>query len=342
MTMQTRCDLCGNPTDPTSYACSRCADETAHYLRDAVALAGEVETNVARLARYATNRGRRAPLPAEGERDPMLVNRRHPVPLFAWSASRERPKRGGLRQTPLPIDMNASARAADAFNSLTTWARAVAEDRGQPIHEPVQRQWHGPLCNGGSSCDHGSCHVICDEVKAIRGLMVLHPAAVAARFLLGQLDWIRRQQFADEAFEQLRAAGATIRRIVDRPADEELVGVCDCGSWLYARRGVRAAVCACGLSWDVQEQREWLMDALRDWLVTAAEATTLCLLAYPQLQRVRLRNLIKSWVRMDRPNHLIGRPSEDGPRYPFGEILDRVSRSVVLELPHDRASVTAS
>jgi hypothetical protein len=53
------CDLCGNPTD--GYVCDRCTTETAGYLRHVVDLAGEVETNVARLARYATRGGHRAP-----------------------------------------------------------------------------------------------------------------------------------------------------------------------------------------------------------------------------------------------------------------------------------------
>jgi hypothetical protein len=57
------------------------------------------------------------------------------------------------------------------------------------------------------------------------------------RYLLGELGWIRHQPFAAEAFDQLRAAGATIRRIVDSPPEQEIVGRCDCGTYLYARKG---------------------------------------------------------------------------------------------------------
>jgi Domain of unknown function (DUF1922) len=285
VTMQPVCDLCGNPTD--GYVCQRCSDETRRYLQHVVDLAGEVETNVARLARYAVRGGHRAADVDDG-----------PIERQA----------NGLRPTPLPVDLNASARAAHAFNAVTTWARTVEKDRGCTV--PAAR-------------------------------VAEHPAAVAARFLLQNLDWIRHQPFADEANEQLRAAGAVVRRIVDRPPDEEIVGVCDCGLYLYARRGAATVRCRCDLVWDVKDSRLSLMDALRDRLVTVAEAATLGALAFPDLQRKKARNLVQSWVRTDRPNHLIGSPSQDGPVYPFGEILDRLSRCVVPIGSHDRANVSA-
>jgi hypothetical protein len=289
VTIDHACDLCGNPTD--GYVCRVDADETARYLRHVVDLAPEVETNVARLARYATRNGRRAPQvdeqPPGGE-----VNRRQPVMVFGFAASRERILRNALRAENLPVDLNASARAAVAFNHVTTWARAVEGDRGVRV----------------------------PDVRIGR-----HPAAVAAVFLLEQLDWMRHQPFADEAFEQLRAAGAVIARIVDRPPDTEIVGVCDCGAYLYARRGAAGVSCLCGLAWDVGESRASLMEALRDRLVTVPEATTLGVLAFPDLARERVRNLVKSWVRTDRPNHLVGVETQDGQAYPFGEIMDRLA-----------------
>lgn len=298
------CDLCGNPTD--GYCCRRCTDETAGYVKLVVDLAGEVETNVARLARYATRAGRRA-VQVDEDRGPGVANRRQPVAAFGWPASKERPLPNALRAEPLPVDLNASARASHAFNHVATWARLVEEERG------IQLEVH-------------------------RGE---HAAAVAAAWLLGQLEWIRHQPFADEAFEQLKAAGAVIQRIVDRPSDEELVGVCDCGLYLYARRGRSTVQCRCGLAWDVRQSRVSLTDALRDRLVTVAEAATLGVIAYPDLQREKVRKLVQSWVRTDRPNHLIGQPSVDGVVYSFGEIIDRLSRSVVRFEEHDRVSVSA-
>jgi hypothetical protein len=288
------CDICGNPTD--GYVCPRCTDETAHYLRHVVDLAAEVETNVARLARYATHDGRRAPQPDEDEQVTAEVNRSQPVTVFGFQASKERQLKNALRAEPLPVDLNASARAAYAFNDVMTWARAVEADRGHPI----------PDVHVGE-----------------------HPAAVAAAYLLGELDWMRHQPFAAEAFDQLKAAGAVIRRIVDRPPDQEFVGVCDCGGYLYARRGASVVVCRCSLRWKVQESRASLLDVLRDRLVTASEAATFGVLAFPDLQRERIRKLVQSWTRENLPNPLIGQETPDGPVYSFGEILDRLSRSVV-------------
>lgn len=305
MNAETVCDLCGNPTD--GYVCRRCEDETAGYLKHVVDLAGEVETNVARLARYATRGGRKA---AQLDEDPPTreVNRSQPATVFGFQASKERPLRNALRAEPLPVDLNASSRAAVAFNHVTTWTRLVEEERGL----------RSPGVYGSE-----------------------HPAAVAAAWLLEQLQWIRHQPFADEAFDQLKAAGAVIKRIVDRPPDEDLVGVCDCGLYLYARRGKAEVECRCGLRWRVQSSRDTLMEALRDRLVTVAEAATLGVMAFPDLQREKVRKLVQSWVRPDRPNHLLGQLTVDGPVYPFGEILDRLSRSVVRFEERDRVTVTA-
>lgn len=310
MTVEHLCDLCSNPCEPSAYVCTRCTNDTADHLRGAQ-LAGEVETTVALLARYAVRGGVKAPEPVAG--DPATLPDAHrasqPVSTFAWAASRELPEANALRPTRLPVDLNASLKAAHAFNHVTTWARAVEDDHAtDPVPTPQPGQ---------------------------------HPVAVAATWLLDQLDWMRHQQFAAEAFDQLKAAGAAIRRIVDRPPDQDVVGVCDCGAYLYAHRGASYVTCPCGLRWDVAESRDNLMQALRDRLTTASEAATLIVIAFPELRRDKVRKLVQSWVRPDRPNPLMAHPTEDGPMYVFGEILDRLSRSGVLSEGHDRANVTA-
>jgi hypothetical protein len=302
------CDICDNPLEESAFVCQRCTDETTTYLRQAVDLAGEVETSVARLGRYAVRAGSARPEPEE-PKPTSEVNRRHPVEAFAWDASRDRPKRGGLRETALLVDLNASARAAGAFGSITTWARTVEDDHGGRV----------PDVQTGD-----------------------HPAAVAAAWLIGQLDWMRHQQFAGEAFEELKAAGAVIRRIVDAPPEQELVGVCDCEAYLYARRGAAQVRCVCGLSWMVRKSRQSLLDVLADRLVTVSEAATLGVIAFPDLSRERVRKLVGSWVRTDRPNHLIGTATDDGPVYPFREILDRLSSHVIRGEQRDHANVAAA
>lgn len=282
------CDQCDNPLEESAFVCRRCADETATYLRYAADLSGEVETNVARLARYAVRPGAQA-APVDEDRGPKQA--------------------GGLRETPLPVDLGASVRAAGAFGAITTWARTVEDDRGGRVPDVLVGD---------------------------------HPAAVAAAWLIGQLDWMRHQQFAGEAFDELKAAGAVIRRIVDAPPEQELVGRCDCERYLYARRGASQVRCPCGLAWLVRESRQSLLDVLGDRLVTVAEAATLGVIAFPDLQRERVRKLVQSWVRQDRAGCLPGIDSPDGMVYPFGEILDRLSRSVIRFEQRDHAIVTAA
>lgn len=303
MTIDHECDLCGNPTD--GYCCQAEADNTARYLRRVVDLAAEVETNVARQARYATRGGRRAVTPDEDQAT-ALVNRSQPVVAFGFAASKERPLKNALRAEPLPVDLNASSRAAVAFNHVVFWARRVEKDRGQVPDVQVGE----------------------------------HAAAVNASFLIANLEWMRHQEFAELAFDQLKAAGAVIERIVDCPPDEEVVGVCDCGQYLYARRNAAVVTCRCRLRWEVQASRVSLMDDLRGRLVTVAEAATLGVMAYPDLQRHRIRTLVQSWVRPDRSNSMLGVESPDGVVYPFGEILDRLSAYVIRVEQRDPAIVS--
>lgn len=295
---QPNCDLCGDPTDPAAYVCRRCSNETAGYLRKAVTLAGEVETTVAKLARYATRGGRRA-APADDEDGAVAgpANRRQLVKLFGWPASKDRPKPGALRTSAPPVNLNASAKAAYAFNALTTQARMIEEERGVQVDiAPGQ-----------------------------------HPAAAAAAFLIGQLDWIRFQRDADQTNEQLRAAGAAIERVVDAPPEMEIVGVCDCGEHLYAYEGATTVTCqGCGAKWDVATSRETLKDTLRGYLMTPSEAAVLLMLFGLTGNRDRSRKTIVMWAQRAR---IVKRGERDGdPVYLFGEILDMAVASATASV----------
>jgi hypothetical protein len=56
------------------------------------------------------------------------------------------------------------------------------------------------------------------------------------------------------------------RRAVDRPADRKYIGVCTCGTSLYAVEGGSDVIeCrGCKLRWSVNEQRAWLLEQARD------------------------------------------------------------------------------
>ncbi len=291
MSVDYACALCGNPVEPSAYVCSACTSRTSRHLRGAE-LAGEVETTVALLARYAARGGARTPepVPADG---PEALRGSQRVVEFAWAASREVPLRGALRPTRLPFDPDASRRAAEAFNDIATWGRAVEDDRGEEV----------PVATRGE-----------------------HQAAVTALWLQGQLEWIRHQQFAAEAMADLREAGDTIKRIVDSPPGQRIAGVCNCGVTMYARESATGVTCeSCGLDWVVEEAREHLRETLRSYLVTPAEAAWLLAFFGLTGNRDRSRRTIVMWA-------LRGRIESHGEvggerAYLFGDILERATRA---------------
>lgn len=285
------CAICSNPVESSAYVCQQCTHRAGQHLRGAE-LAGEVETTVALLARYAARGGSRTPEPIP-EDGPEAQRGSQRVVDFGWAASRERIERGALRPGRLLFDPDASRLANDAFNDVTTWARAVESDRGETV----------PAAGRGE-----------------------HQVAVTAAWLQGQLDWIRRQRFAAEALGDLWRAGDSIRRIVDSPPGDRIAGVCNCGATMYARETAATVTCqACGESWDVERAREHLHQALRDWLVTASEAAFL--MAYLGLtgDRDRSRKTIVMWAHRRR---IEARGERGGdPAYRFGDILDRATRA---------------
>jgi hypothetical protein len=290
VTVDYACAICCNPVEPSAYVCTACTSRTGRHLRGAE-LAGEVETTVALLARYASRGGVRTPepVPADG---PEALRGSQRVVEFAWAASREVPLRGALRPTRLPFNFDASRLAAEAFNDIATWGRAFEGDRG-------------------------------DVPTAGRGE---HQAAVTAVWLQDQLDWIRHQQFAAEALRDLGRAGDDIKRIVDSPPGQRIAGVCNCGVTMYARENATGVTCeSCGLSWVVEEAREHLRETLRSYLVTPAEAAWLLAFFGLTGNRDRSRKTIVMWAQRGRiqPHGDVGGEQA----YLFGEILDRATRA---------------
>lgn len=291
MTVDYTCGICCNPCEPSAYVCQRCTRDAGQHLRGAE-LAGEVETTVALLARYAARGGSRTPEPIPVD-PPEALRGSQRVPEFGWAASREQPQRGALRPTRLIFDPDKSRRAQAAFGAVGTWTKAVEDDRGE----------------------------MCPE--AGRGE---HQTAVAAAWLQGHLDWMRHQRFAADAFKELRDAGDEIRRIVDSPPGQRIAGVCNCGVTMYARENANAVTCdSCGLDWVVEEAREHLRETLRGYLVTAAEAAWLLAFFGLTGNRDRSRKTIVMWAQRGRvESH--GEVGGD-PAYLFGEILDRATRA---------------
>jgi hypothetical protein len=93
-----------------------------------------------------------------------------------------------------------------------------------------------------------------------------HKPAAQARYLH---RWLPNLPDDAPSIEGIYAAivGASdaARRAVDSPVERKYVGTCECGASLYAAAGAAQMGCrACGLTWNVQERRDWLLEQARD------------------------------------------------------------------------------
>lgn len=134
--------------------------------------------------------------------------------------------------------MRACAKLDAVTSELTTWARAVADERGQAIPS-------GP-----------------------------DPIATCASWLAEHVEWLRHRQESTEAFDTFAAAARVLVGLVDGPGERRWLGQCgdDCTTDLYARVGATFAECGtCGTRHDVADRRAWLDETARGYSYTAAE-----------------------------------------------------------------------
>lgn len=305
----TSCDLCGDPIRDTAYVCPRCTGNTARYLADVVKVAADVETTVARLARYSDRHGRTLP-----DDDPD-----------------GRPN-GGLKVTPLPFNPSARTRGNDAGNTITTWARHVAEERGGGPLRP--QATIGPLCRSGAGCRHESCALV-------RSRSVPHPIARAAEYLLlaENLNWLRHRPEAEEAFDELGDACRTLVQVVDAPPPLQYAGPCwskqqvgRCEEVLYARADAAIVRCpVCRESYDVAERRLWLLEEADDVLAHAS----LIAGALTVLDRRVTASMVRNYADRGRIRPR-GVDERGRPLYRVGDV-----RAVVAEVARRTMSVAA-
>lgn len=327
--MNAECVICGDPTDGT--VCRREIAATGTALRQVLAVAGEVETTTARLARYG-DRGGRPALAAEDEPDDGGDERRRlPVMVHGWAARLDRPARGALIETALPYLPGTATRAAAACGEIVTWARHVCEERGIGVPRPGPAV--GPLCRAGWGCNHPSC-------DRIRARTVEPGVARAARFLLGQLEWIRHRPEADETVEQLQAAASVLVRCVDRPPALRYAGPCwaedadggQCEEELYALEGAATVRCpGCGAAHDLGLRRQWLLGQVDDVLANAATLAA----ALSSLDRPVTASMIRNYADRGRIT-AHGRDRDDRPTYRVGDVL-----AVLADVAERRAGVAA-
>lgn len=216
---EAQCDLCDRPAG-TAYVCSICSTRVVRQLRQLADIAPELQTTIARQGRSGGGSG--------GDRH------------------------------PLPVDLGAAETAWAVTNTVTTWARHVAETRGEPL--------------------------------------LTYDLAGAAAWLAGQMEWLRCQPEASEALDELADACALAVRVVDRRADRWYAGPCVlCAEDLYALPGAATIRCPrCQAKHDAQERREQLLVAAQDRLVHAELiGRALIALGWETMTAARVRGLVR-------------------------------------------------
>lgn len=188
-------------------------------------------------------------------------------------------------------------------------------------------------------------------------------AARAAHWLARHLDELVRLADVVDALDEITNVVGRTRHVIDRAPARWYVGGCDlCGTAMYARPGMAEVLCPndeclfqtapawCSVhqepgercttrcvireatyartSYHVENRRQWMLEAARDYLATAAEATAaLPLLADGVSINVNTLRQAARW-RDDRPPEIeTDTTHPDGrPRYRLGDVLDLARR----------------
>jgi hypothetical protein len=264
--LMAECSVCTQPISDTAPICHTDAGKLARRLRDAAPLWADLEDTITRQVRIGDptpRAGRLAPAQAArpGATDPDHQN--------GWP-------------TGLPIDLAASNVGDSVRNTLTTWARLVAEHTGA------------------------------DPPAGMAEL---------TRWLAGRCDWARYQTWASEWHDELWYAAGLMWRAVDRAPARRYLGPCmqpdgltgQCPGDLYARPGADTVTCQqCGTRHSVADRKQWLDGLVLDYTYTAAEIAA----AYPVVKA----NTIRQWaVRGQLAAH--GADRHKRPLYLLGDVL---------------------
>jgi hypothetical protein len=181
---------------------------------------------------------------------------------------------GASADQPLVFSWAASDLRWALENTITTWARVVADEKPADLPLPDPRP-AGPYCR---DCAHHSC-------ASLRRPRPAPHLGIIAGWLAIHIEWLRHHPAAVEAVDEITACIHQARRAVDvRPA-RLYAGPCtakdamgrECKADLYADPSSAVVTCpACLTRYDVAERKKWLMETARDHLASASEASRLC------------------------------------------------------------------
>ena len=225
---------------------------------------------------------------------------------------------GRSASSPLPFAWNPADLRWALENTVTTWTRVV--EREQPADLPRGPVRHrgdalGPYCE---DCAHASC-------AAMRYWLPIDTGLLAA-WLTGHVEWLRHHPAGHEAIDEITAVVRRAKSAIDvRPA-RLYAGPCStpdpegkpCGHDLYADPMSAVVTCpACGERYDVAERKAWLVEAARDHLATASEASRLC---WTMLGDLVTTAMIRGYVRRGK---LASHAERDGAAlYRIGDVID--------------------
>lgn len=94
-----------------------------------------------------------------------------------------------------------------------------------------------------------------------------------SRWLMWRIDGLLLHDAGHDAVEEITDAVAKCHRLIDRPADQEFYGPCECGRDLYAKPNAPQVKCrACDRTYDTAEMAEWMRAQVVGRLMTLREA----------------------------------------------------------------------
>lgn len=122
----------------------------------------------------------------------------------------------------------------------------------------------------------------------------MHHTTVLARWLLANLDRVRRHQSVGELVAQITHAVHQARHAIDRPNDQRVyLGPCDtasCTRDVYALPEERYTTCpGCALNYRVDRRRDWMLQRAQDHLGTAVEIAGFLRLAGAEVSSSAIR-----------------------------------------------------
>lgn len=237
------------------------------------------------------------------------------LPVYFRNLARWRPGRAGSRPVPgsrVLYDGEVRSESPDritraveeAGNAVTTWARALADDRGLELPDRET------------------------EVEAF---------ADACRLLAGNLTSIGTLEWAGEFTRDIKRHEARLCGLTEESAPGWYAGECrGCETATYVVPGLTWVTCkACGRTTYARDHLEAVLNEARDWLAPPRRiAEALVALLDTELSVTRLHDRIRQWesrANREKPKrtHAVRGVDVDGDpcgpkRYRLGDVMDMV------------------